>query len=245
MSANTGEIPSQNHSYRKLRSEVLVSRLRWQKDVEANVIKQYSTKGIGKRSQLKTIYICCSGAWSDKLLKDVQRLQSKVSLFEKLKLKGFRDLWIPSVVDNVDHIELDVYRAVSTRQVELAEARSFARKAGLVGTLTSEDKDKNKKSYVIKAITGRDYRLKCFNEKGLNILIFTDWIVCLYNKSTSIPIFQENDLSRNSGAHFDGALCVFKNSALFSQVSAARSDAAADDDDEKDFDEYDEEEDED
>lgn len=202
---------SEKRRINKLRNEVRDARLRWEEIVQENMIKKYASKGNSDRSPSRIIYFSRSGEWSDEVKMEMKKLQAKITGLRYSGTKKPRAFWLPTVIETASKIEVGIYQAVSTRTVDAHQAKSFALKAGFKGKICKSN------HYVIRAITGRSYKLRCSNEKGVYSESFTDWVVCLCNEHSSIPIVLENDLLSRSNFEFKDALCTCKNSALYSE----------------------------
>lgn len=217
---------SEKRRLNKLKIEVGEARLRWEKIVQENMIKKYTAKGNSDRSPSRVVYFSHSGAWCDEMKKEMQKLQAKISgLMNKdvqklqAKIAGLkyystkqpRALWMPTVIENPSRVEVRIYQAISTRNVDVHQAKSFAKKAGF------NCKISNKENYVIKATTGRSYKIKFTNEQGTFSNGLTGWFVCLCNECSSIPSVKEIDMSRRSNSDFKDAVCIYRNSRLYSK----------------------------
>ena len=202
-----------------LRGKVLNARKRWEKSVQENIFGKYSVKGDSARSPIKKLYFARSGKWCEEVQIEISNLERAITNAGYVERGKPRTLWIPVVIKNAIRITLTIYSAKSVRNISLAQARAFAKKAGF------ELKQSNDQ-YSVHSQTGRYYALRVKRKDGIEVFPFTDWAVCLYREASRKPKFNRSDKQHDllnqqhtksiaSEIDLDEPICRYKNSALY------------------------------
>lgn len=223
---NNDELIAKAKANRKLislRGKILNARYRWEKSVQEHSSKVLTVSGDAARSPTKKLYIVRSGLWWNQIQTEINNLELAIVKAGYVGAKKPRTLWLPVVIENAIKITLNIYSAKSVRNVSIAQARAFAKKAGC-------ELKQNHDQFSIHSQTGRDYAIRVKSKHGIEIHSFTEWAVCLCQKGSQNPRFRKSDKrhdlsnqlrtkSSSSEMNLDEPICLYKNSALYIKKS--------------------------
>lgn len=203
-----------------LRLHTSAMRSRWRQLVDERYERKRLVKATKIRGNNRTLYALIRDEWWTEVQNEIFRLKKKIAKAGYAGSTVPKSLWLPTVIDNPERLCLKIYQAMSVKPISPSAARDFARKKAKYEGDFSMDK-----SYEMKSITGRNYRIQYSNERGSHYVSFTEWAVCLSDDKASIPRISIQNISGDSKKEFEGAICSHNNRALFERTIETNEDA--------------------
>lgn len=169
-----------------LRSEIFFARERWKGLVMAHAFATRSEVGNTARSPLKKLYFIEPGEWWQEVQDEMGCLRAKMENMRLKGSKGSRSIWLPTVIEGAKRITLKIYLARSVRPVSPKQAMKYAIETG-------RKSDRHLLESKIDPFTGRNYKLRVRDGKGVRYVSFTDWAVCICPNG-ALPVLKKGQL---------------------------------------------------
>lgn len=168
--------------------KLLAARTRWEREVITNAFANRTAPGHGNGGKEKVLYLVRGGAWLDKIRREIQQFQKRLDARRLNGRTGQRTLWLPAIIDRPRKITLKIYAATSTRSVNRASARAFAKKGVPLNGNVQIFEGSSMRKFVVRSRTGATYRLRIRYKGGkIDYVGFTNWAVCVCESKEAFP----------------------------------------------------------
>ncbi|MDO9000885.1 MAG: hypothetical protein Q7W45_14045 [Bacteroidota bacterium] len=201
-----------------LLAEVMEARERWLKVVEEKSIdKKIYINKLSERGQKKILYfIRPSKSWWPEIRAEIDALNIKLKEYKETGKSVSRDLWLPTVIKDAQHITVRIYEARSDRKVTFEAAKKFAQKAGVVDKILDEMTENHQ--YRISGLTGRQYKIFVSRDTGTEEYPFTEWAICVCPGGELPKCFKKLVQPKPRQDNSKKLICEHNKSTLFVKV---------------------------